>query len=216
MFRRFTEVLRALGRRRGFDSGRYWESRYRAGGTSGPGSSGEFAKVKALLVNELVRSERISTVVELGCGDGEQLLLADYPSYHGLDVSPTAVARCRARFADDGTKRFDVYDPHDFDPASVRAELAVSLEVIFHLVEDDVYELHMHQLFAAAERFVIICSSDVDVGLDVPQRRHRQFSAWIEANAPEWRLARRVDNPLRDWGDAHVGARQDFFVYARR
>jgi SAM-dependent methyltransferase len=87
-------------------SGSYWEQRYRIGGTSGSGSSGHLAAFKAEVLNEFIRAEKITTVLEFGCGDGQQLALADYPSYFGLDVSKTSVQLCSERFRGNASKAF--------------------------------------------------------------------------------------------------------------
>ncbi|HEU4546756.1 MAG TPA: hypothetical protein VFR88_10740, partial [Microlunatus sp.] len=79
-------------------SGRYWERRYAKGGTSGAGSYGQAAEWKAEVVNGWVRDHGVTSVLDLGCGDGNQLSLADYPRYLGLDRSPTAVRACIERF----------------------------------------------------------------------------------------------------------------------
>jgi hypothetical protein len=199
-------------------SARYWEDRYRSGGTSGVGSIGEFAAVKAQIVNDFVRRERVKSVIEFGCGDGLQLTLSDYPAYIGLDVSETALAQCAWRFADDPKKSFFLYSPFSFidNERIFHGELALSLEVIFHLIEDEVFDRYMQHLFSAADRFVLICSTDVELDVGVPQRRHRQFSAWVDHNAPDWERVAVIANPLADWGDSPLGARQDFFFYARR
>ncbi len=43
--------------------------------------------------------------MEFGCGDGNQLQLANYPDDTGFDVSPRAVDLCRNIFSsDDGTR----------------------------------------------------------------------------------------------------------------
>lgn len=57
----------------------YWESRYATGGTSGPGSSGKLAEFKAEVLNSFVRRDNVLSVIEFGCGDGNQLSLASYP-----------------------------------------------------------------------------------------------------------------------------------------
>lgn len=64
------------------------ESRYRLGLTSGSGSEVELASYKAGIVNNFVRERPVRRAVEFGCGDGQQLALAVYPQYLGLDVSP--------------------------------------------------------------------------------------------------------------------------------
>jgi tRNA G46 methylase TrmB len=57
-------------------------------------------------VNACFEKHRLGSVIELGCGDGNQFALAHYPQYLGFDVSGTAVLRCRERFKDDDTKSF--------------------------------------------------------------------------------------------------------------
>jgi cyclopropane fatty-acyl-phospholipid synthase-like methyltransferase len=207
-------VRRLIGRlrRRRFDTSQgYWERRYASGGNSGAGSYGQVAIFKAEVLNALVKEHQVATVVELGCGDGHQLSLADYPRYVGLDVSTTVLEQCRERFAGDETKDFRLYDADALDRESITADLAISLDVILHLVEDDVYESYMRHLFAAGERFVVIFSPDRD---DVPTAEHvryRRFTPWVDQNAPAWSLLSHVENP-------HSGpdSLADFYMYAHR
>ena len=186
-------------RRRRFSSTSYWERRYREGGNSGSGSYGALAQFKAEVLNAFVRDHGISSVIELGCGDGSQLSLAAYPRYIGLDVSASAVALCRKRFANDLSKEFAVYDCSTGGQGEFpRAELALSLDVIFHLTEDRVFDAYMRALFKAATRFVIIYSDDSDtLGQSVESAvhvRHRKFSDWISANLPAWQCTQRIPN----------------------
>lgn len=167
----------------------YWDRRYAAGGNSGPGSYGEGAGHKACVVNAFVADHEIRSVVEFGCGDGAQLSLANYPSYLGLDVSEQSLSLCRARFANDSSKSFALYRPD----IAARAELSLSIEVIFHLVENDVFEAYMKDLFQAAERFVVICSTDNERPSGFPFMRHRRYSTWVAENVPQWTLFQRVE-----------------------
>jgi hypothetical protein len=211
-------VARALGRSPEFPgSQKYWEERYASGGTSGRGSSGELATYKAKFLNEFVRERGIDTVIEFGCGDGSQLSLARYPNYIGLDVARTAIELCSTRFKGDRTKSFFLYDPQAYvDQHSVfRAQLALSLDVIYHLTEDPVFELYMGHLFAAAERFVIAYSSNAEIPDVEPHIRHRDFTAWVAATLPEWRLAQQVPNPYPVSADRRSGSFADFFVFQR-
>jgi SAM-dependent methyltransferase len=191
------------------DSTRYWERRYRAGGTSGAGSYGAQARYKADFLNALVLEEDAASVVELGCGDGNQLSLARYPRYLGLDVSETAVRACIERFADDPTKSFALYHPGLFaDPAGfVRADIGLSLDVIYHLIEDDAFDRYMRDLFRSATRLVVIYATDADGRRRAAHVRHRTFSDWVGGNAPGRKLARRAGTARPD--------HQDFFVFAR-
>jgi hypothetical protein len=192
---------------------RYWERRYVSGGDSGPGSYGKFALFKAEILNGFVAEHEVRSVIEFGCGDGNQLELAVYPVYLGTDVSETAIARCRERFRADPTKTFQLagdYDGH-------QAELALSLDVIFHLVEDGVFERYMETLFQAATRFVIIYSSNREESTDQASMhvRHRRFTTWIDAHAPGWTLMAHVPNRYPEQGDYRTGSFSDFYIYRR-
>ena len=142
-----------------FDSAAYWQARYAEGGDSGDGSKGANAKHKADYLNGFVKDQQIRSVVEFGCGDGWQLALANYPDYVGLDVSEAAVEKCRTLFALDAHKRFYLL------PTAwpIVAELSLSLDVIYHLVEDDVYREHLDDVFGSATRFVILYTTDSDI-----------------------------------------------------
>jgi hypothetical protein len=189
-------------------SARYWEGRYYAGGTSGAGSYGEEAAYKAAFLNEFVRKHRIESVIEFGCGDGNQLGLASYPRYIGLDVSETTVRGCVSKFGDDRTKSFVLSTPGVFsDPAKfLRAELALSLDVIFHLIEEHVFDRYMRQLFDAATRFIAVYAVDGEIADPAPHVRHRNFSAWVSKNT-DVHLLEIVKRPQPDF--------KEFFLYER-
>lgn len=192
----------------------YWERRYAAGGTSGVGSYGDLARGKAEFLNKFVRTHGIRSVVEFGCGDGNQLSLADYPSYVGLDVSRTAVQLCVRRFADDPTKSFYLYDSACFaDNAKLfTADLALSLDVVQHLTDDKAFDAHMKNLFDAGGRFVVIYGSnatDEELADIAPHVRNRMFSRWVNENCPSWGLLEVTTGPRPEPNN------KDFFVYER-
>ncbi len=87
-------------------SAEYWELRYASGGSSGQGSYGRLAEFKAEVINNFVMERGVHSVIEFGCGDGNQLQLAKYPVYVGLDVSEKAVAMCKEKFNNDTSKLF--------------------------------------------------------------------------------------------------------------
>ena len=189
----------------------YWERNYARGATSGSGSYGSLGEGKSRFLNNLVRERAVHSVIEFGCGDGNQLAMAEYPSYVGLDVSRAAIACCQRRFADDPAKSFFLYDGSCFtDRAGVfTADLALSLDVVYHLTEDTVFETYLRHLFAAGRRLVIIYSTNMEISGTAPHVRHRRFTPWVAANCPEWTLAEVTRGPNAEY------ARADFFVYQR-
>jgi SAM-dependent methyltransferase len=193
------------------DSAHFWEGSYAQGGTSGSGSYGALAEGKARFVNQLVRDRGVRSVIEFGCGDGNQLSLADYPGYIGLDVSRAAVGLCQQRFAGDPDKSFFLYDGACFtDRAGIfTADLALSLDVVYHLTEDPVFLTYLRHLFGAGQRLVVIYSTNAEIGGTAPHVRHRRFTPWIEDHFPGWRLTAVTRGPNAE------RARADFFVYER-
>jgi SAM-dependent methyltransferase len=193
----------------------YWEERYRLGGSSGAGSYGRLARFKAQTLNQFVTRNEVTSVVEFGCGDGAQLALANYPRYVGIDVSQHAVELCKRKFSADPTKRF--YHLAEMRAADQTADLAMSLDVLYHLVEDEVYDQSMRSLAGAARRFICIYSSNVDKPGDVAHIRHRCFTAWIARHAPQWRVISRVPNPFpEDSENPEETSWADFYFFARR
>jgi hypothetical protein len=192
----------------------YWERRYARGGNSGDGSYGEVANFKAQALNHFVSQAGVGSVIEFGCGDGNQLALSTYPRYIGLDVSPTVVRLCADRFADDPSKSFYCYDPQAFfDRGRIfRADLSLSLDVLFHLVEQDQFEAYLRHLFNAGDRFVGIFAQDRDVPSPSPHVTDRAFTPWIRQNCPEWELMQVVENPHKE----HENTGADFYFYERR
>jgi len=191
----------------------YWESRYASGGNSGVGSYDKFAEFKAEVVNKFVAEHQVQSVIEFGCGDGNQLKLAAYPRYLGLDVSPTAIAKCRKDFAGDGTKSFAPVSEYQGE----KMDLALSLDVIYHLVEDAIFQQYMRALFESSLRYVIIYSSDSE-DVQSPSSvhvRHRKFTSFIDLNLTEWKLLEHIPNRFPFTGDYTTGSFADFFIYAK-
>lgn len=197
----------------------YWESRYARGGNSGAGSYQRLAIFKAEILNSFVQTHDIQSIIEFGCGDGNQLSLADYPKYLGVDISSTALKLCVDRFHDDPKKTFGLYD--DFSDRNENnkqtAELTLSLDVIYHLVEDDIFEMHMKNLFEFATRFVIVYSSNHGGGATAGHVRHRNFTNWVLENASSWQLETKIDNKYpHDPDDPDETSFADFYVFERK
>lgn len=175
-----------------FRSVAYWDARYRNGETSGAGSYGRLGLFKADILNSFVSEHNINKVIEFGCGDGSQLSLAKYPSYVGIDVSERAINICEERFRADKTKSFHLYGNIDRD--KIGFDLSLSLDVIYHLVEDEVFFDYMRQLTTFSFRYICIYSSNYDDIGSVNHVRHRRFTDWMDAHAKEWRLLSCIKN----------------------
>lgn len=190
----------------------YWIQRYKSGGSSGDGSQDKFAQFKAEILNDFVRKKEINTVIEFGCGDGNQLTLSEYPSYIGFDVSQEAILRCKKLFQNDDSKSFKLMEDYENE----KAELTLSLDVIYHLIEDETFFSYMHLLFNSSTRFVIIYSSNTEkqAKLQASHIRHREFTKWIELNCPQWELLQYIPNRY-PYDKRKFGSFADFYIYKR-
>jgi hypothetical protein len=193
------------------NSSDYWKDRYSSGGNSGAGSYGKLAIFKAVFLNDFVAENKIKTIIEFGSGDGNQLTLAEYPSYIGFDISPKAISLCQKLFKDDSTKQFlelDKYKSH-------HAELSMSLDVIFHLVEDSIFHDYMTQLFSSSQKYVVIFSSNTNKNKENPDPhvRHRKFTDWIEVNQNNWVLLSHIKNQHPFNGNNKTGSFADFYIF---
>ena len=212
-------AMRKLGgRAEPFNSRAYWEDRYQANGTSGAGSYGRLATYKADFLNRFVETHGIERVLELGCGDGNQLSMAQYRCYAGFDVAASAVAICAKRFARLNSWKFYQYSPALVSSVSaeLRPQLALSLDVIFHLVEDDVFNEYMRTLFSTGSKYVIVYSSNGNCRVRAEHMRNMKFTDWIEANSPEWMLIEHEKNPY-PWDEKRPDETSfcDFYAYER-
>jgi hypothetical protein len=200
-------------------SSEYWEQRYREGGTSGSGSYGALAEFKAAVLNGFVERKKVSSLIEFGCGDGNQLSYSTYPRYIGLDVARKAIHLCKTRFAGDSSKSFFLYDAQCFvDNGHIfRCDVAVSLDVLFHLVENSVFERYLEHLFHCADRYVVIYSSNIDLVQVGPHEKHRCFTDYLSAAFPEWSFTEKIANPfpLAQFPPP-LGSLADFYIYKRR
>ncbi len=199
-------------------SDRYWEGRYRRGGTSGSGSYNHLAVFKAEVINTFVKENNIQTVIEFGCGDGNQLKLMNYSQYYGLDVSSQAIQLCKMAFKKDKSKSFYLYHSLAFqDNARVfRAQLVLSLDVIYHLIETSIYEAYMAHIFDASEKYVIIYSSNRESSQS-NHVKHHKFTDWVAKYRAEWQVIQKIDNkyPFNP-KDANNTTLADFYIFEKR
>ena len=205
---------RVYRRLKGFDSGKYWEGRYAAGGNSGAGSYGRLAEYKAEVINRIIEERGIGSVVDWGVGDGNQLTILSVPNYLGVDVSQTVVNAARERWADDSSKSFIHVSEL---PLERKRDLSMSIDVIFHLVEDRVFNQYMQRLVDGSNRYVLVYSSNY-VGTKIAGHhvRHRKFTDWMRANAPEFRLIEEIPNryPFDESNQDHTSF-ADFYLFER-
>lgn len=194
-------------------SDQYWKERYAKGGNSGPGSYSNLAEWKGEILNAFVKEQNITSVIELGCGDGNQLTYFNFPKYIGVDISADAIKLCKEKFATDSTKSFVLSEKI----GDSSAELAISLDVLYHLIEEDVYDNYLSNLFNKGKNFVIIYAYDSEeAGNYGPHVKPRKFTKWVKENKPDFNLVEHIPNkypPIE--GKENETSFADFFIYER-
>ncbi len=194
------------------NSEEYWIKRYASGGTSGDGSYNRLAEFKSQVINDYIEKNKIQTIIELGCGDGNQLQYFKIQNYIGFDISPEAIERCRKKYRNDSSKEFYLIEELN----DQKADATLSLDVLYHLIEDDVYDLYLQKLFDASKKYVIIYSSNFEDSDSFSSHvKSRKFSDWIQENRPDFKLKDHIPNkyPYKP-GDKNTSI-SDFYFYEK-
>ena len=170
-----------------FSSKQFWEDRYSQGGNSGGGSYGNSATLKATIINDIIKRYKIKSINDHGHGDGNNIaLLEGYDQYTGYDVSKTARDICIHKFKDHTAKRFI-----SRETMFKKADLALSLDVLYHLVEEKVYTSYLKKLFSKCT-YVLIYAQDFDGDVSL-HCRSRKFTTYIEETFPDYKLIETIN-----------------------
>ena len=100
-----------------------------------------------------------------------------------------------------------------------KADLSISLDVIFHLVEDDVFDLYMQNLFNSSNKYVCIYSSNIDMNdiNSAPHVRNRKFTDWIDKYlSNKWKIKEYIPNKYPfDPKKSDTTSFADFYIYEK-
>ena len=217
LFKLWQHVIYFIRSRQFQGTAKYWEGRYKQGGNSGASSYNRLAAFKADVINSFVEKKNIATVIDFGCGDGNNLTLMKFPHYTGLDVSQTAIEICMEKFKHDSSKSFFLYSSVTLDNKEnlFKAQLSLSLDVIYHIMEDDLYDNYMQRLFGAAEKYVIIYSK-LEATRFAHHEKSRDFLKWIEINEPSFKLCNTIENRYKfDAKDPNNTSEASFYFFER-
>jgi len=199
-----------------FSSRNYWNQRYTRGGNSGNGSYNNNAIFKAEILNKFIKNKNINTLIDFGVGDGNQLKYIDTQNlkYIGIDISEFVISKCKAIFNNDTSKTFIL----DTDITNTtKSELVISCDVIYHLVEDEVYRKYMKKLFFMSEKYVIIYAKDEEIEL-ARHVKFRKFTKYIQNNFPNWKLIQHIPNKypqINLKADNSNTSPSDFYIYKK-
>lgn len=182
-----------------------WEIRYKNNGTSGMGSYSVLCEYKAKFINKFIIDNNCKNVIEFGSGDGNQMSYFDVQQYTGVDISEHVINICKQKYSHITNKKFATYA--EYYKMSSKFDLSLSLDVIYHLVDDNIYEKYMKDLFNSTNKFVIIYSSNHEEKYNGSHVYHRKFTDYIDLKFPQAKLLCHEPNPYPKISGA------DFFVY---
>jgi hypothetical protein len=132
--------------------------------------------------------------------------------YLGFDPSAKTINSLNEKYILDSTKKFE----NNFRDLETK-ELTISFDVIYHLIEDEVYEDYMEQLFELSAKYVLIYSSNSDRTdseyATAPHVRHRIFEELVPI---EFKLCEYHKNqyPYQPTNPNETSW-SDFFLYAK-
>lgn len=206
-----SKLIRKILGKPSFSSKSYWESRYSAGGNSGDGSYGKLSEFKADYINGLISKHGIQTAIEFGVGDGNQLTLINYPSFVGIDISNTIIEKCKEKFQGDSSKSFYVYDA-SLPVLSQKFDISLSLDVLYHLVEEAVFVGYLKDLFKTSSKYVLVYSTNF-LENETDHVYHREFTKYVESMFPEFKLIEITENPFYGYGQQK--SRANFYLFEK-
>ena len=182
-----------------FNSKTYWENRYKGGDNSGLGSYGDEANFKSDYINKFISDYQIKTINDFGCGDSNQIsMLNGFEKYTGFDISKTVLNLCIDKFKHDNRFQF-VNDTNNM----LLSDVTFSLDVTYHVVEDEYFDEYMHNLFKLTNKYVLIYSINSNNSNGFAEHlKNRKFVDWVNNNYPNFEL---IDTKLFNGKNNGIG-----------
>jgi len=185
----------------------YWTDRYKNGGNSGLGSYNELYVFKRDVINDIINKNDIKSIIDFGCGDGNQINEININKYTGFDIAESSINICKNKYNNDKTKKF--YNYNMINNVDIKlANLTLSLDVLYHILEDDLFIDYIKNLFNYSNNYVLIYSSNVN-GLKSNHIYSRKFTDYISNLFPNWQFIEKINQKYPNISSA------DFYLYKK-
>lgn len=155
-----------------------WDKRYSDGENSGRGSYGEHYEFKTNIINDILEKYNIKDVIDFGCGDGNMLRELEIGTYKGLDLSHVSIEICQKMYEEDSSKSFELYEIGK--RPSIKAKMTMSLDVIYHIIDDAYFNDYMNCLIECTDEYILIYSTNYDDSDWNGHVRHREFEKYLK------------------------------------
>ena len=159
-------------------------------GTSGTGSTLEITREYRAYLEDFIKTHKITSVVDAGCGDWTFSSAIDWggASYLGVDIASDVIATVRARH-EKGNITFQVGDITDDLPA---ADLLISKDVLQHLSNTLVQKFIRNNLRKGKYKWVILTNDRGSENREIASGGYRA----IDLAAPPFEVRGLVDLPI--------------------
>lgn len=141
------------------DSINFWNSLYSRGLGSGLGSEGVLKDFKINFLNDFIKANNISQVLDFGYGDSVIASQLELKEYVGIDISEKLKIN-KNKFLAKKVKLITC--PFDIFKSKKQFELVNCIDVLYHILENEQTYLFttLDKIFDYAEKFVIIYAQD--------------------------------------------------------
>ena len=184
-----------------------WKNRYQNGGNSGSGSYNELYIFKRDIINDIINKNDIQSIIDFGCGDGNQIKEINTKNYIGIDIADTSIKICKMKYNNDNTKKFYTYD--EIDNIKLQSDLTMSLDVLYHILEEDLYFNYLKNLFSCSSNYVLIYSNNYNGHIE-GHIYTRKFTDNVENMFPNWELQKKINQKYPKKSSA------DFYLYKKK
>ena len=184
-----------------------WESRYNNGGNSGNGTYNELYIFKRDIINDIINKYNIKNIIDFGCGDGNQIKEFNINKYVGIDIALSAINICKMKYKDDNTKSFFTYN--EINNIKSQYDLSISLDVLYHILEEDLFIDYLKKIFNFSSKYILIYSSNYD-GHTEGHMHTRKFTNYVEKLFPNWVLNIKIKQIHPKKSSA------DFYLYEKK
>lgn len=155
-----------------FNMREYWNNRYNSGGNSGAGSYYDEAQVKGNYINKIIANKEISKILDIGVGDGNQLLyIKGFDFYLGYDISPKAIRMCEQT---NYNSRLNYKFTSEIQSLPNNFDLCMCIDVLFHQVNpEDYWATLMHLFNINDSKYVLLYTTSYTTLNQAPHVFHR-------------------------------------------
>jgi SAM-dependent methyltransferase len=138
------------------DNGSFWDMRYNVFPVlgSGPGSRAYAAWIKQKLIRETIATQKIRSILDIGCGDlcWLQAVPLDTVTYLGTDISHVIIERNKINFPQCQFLHHDITQ----NPVPQAVDLVVCMDVLIHQIQREEFRQALLNILGSISKIGLI------------------------------------------------------------